>query len=163
MRISFNVDDTLILHDAGAPREYLVPWYWRWWYNEPLRLGTRELMLALLKRKCDVCLYTNAIRSPHYLRRWFKTIGIPLTEVVDAERHDAAVRSLPFTGYTPSKYPPAFGIDLHVDDSEGVAEEGRMHGFHVLVVGPDDPDWVERVLAAVDQQCKKNAATDEHG
>jgi hypothetical protein len=49
----------------------------------------------------------------------------------------------------PSKYPPAFGIDLHVDDSEGVAEEGRRHRFAVVVVSPRDPDWAARVLAAV--------------
>ncbi len=50
----------------------------------------------------------------------------------------------------PSKYPPAFGIDLHIDDSEGVGLEGERHGFTVVVVSPEDPDWVTRVLEAVD-------------
>jgi hypothetical protein len=50
----------------------------------------------------------------------------------------------------PSKYPPAFGIDLHVDDSEGVGLEGQRYGFAVVVVSPEDPDWAARVLEAVD-------------
>ena len=49
----------------------------------------------------------------------------------------------------PSKYPPAFGIDLHVDDSEGVRMEGDEHGFRVVVVRPDDENWIQRVLDAV--------------
>jgi hypothetical protein len=49
----------------------------------------------------------------------------------------------------PSKYPPAFDIDLHVDDSEGVRMEGDEFGFRVVVVRPDDENWTERVLDAV--------------
>jgi hypothetical protein len=48
----------------------------------------------------------------------------------------------------PSKYPPAFGIDLHVDDSAGVWEEGQRHHFSVVVVSPEDPDWASQVLEA---------------
>ena len=51
----------------------------------------------------------------------------------------------------PSKYPPAFGIDLHIDDSEGVLEEGREHGFRVVVVTPNDERWTEKVLDAVSE------------
>jgi hypothetical protein len=58
----------------------------------------------------------------------------------------------------PSKYPPAFGIDLHVDDSEGVAEEGRRHHFGVVVVSPQDPEWTATVLAAVEARVSKTSA-----
>jgi len=61
------------------------------------------------------------------------------------------VKKSQFAGYMPSKYPPAFGIDLHVDHAEGVATEGREHGFRVVVVSPTDADWAKRVLAAVDE------------
>jgi hypothetical protein len=50
---------------------------------------------------------------------------------------------------TPSKFPPAFDIDLHVDDSEGVRSEGHDHGFRVVVVDPQDENWAQRVLDAV--------------
>lgn len=155
MRISFNVDDTLVLHDPAAPKEVNVRWYWRWLYNEPMRLGTKALLQALIERKCEICLYTTSIRRPRYLRGWFKRIGIPLADVIDVERHEQTVGRMTFPGYTPSKYPPAFGINLHVDESEGVAEEGRLHGFEVLVISPADLDWTRRVLEAVDAKLQK--------
>ena len=49
----------------------------------------------------------------------------------------------------PSKNPAAFGISLHVDDSDGVRLEGERHGFRVVVLSPDDEGWVRKVLAAV--------------
>ncbi len=55
-----------------------------------------------------------------------------------------------FTKYV-SKYPPAFDIDLHVDDLEGVGMEGAEHGFAVVVVDMRDESWAQRVLEAVRQ------------
>ena len=56
----------------------------------------------------------------------------------------------------PSKYPPAFGIDFHVDDSEGVKIEGEEHGFRVVIVRPDDEHWARVVLDAVVQDNSAN-------
>ncbi len=47
----------------------------------------------------------------------------------------------------PVKYPPAFGIDLLIDDSVAVEAQGRAHGFRVLRLGPGDLDWGRRVMA----------------
>ena len=70
--------------------------------------------------------------------------------IVNSERH---LHGLALHGFSrlPSKYPPAFGIDLHVDDSEGVQMEGDAHGFRVVVVRPEDERWAQRVLHAVAQ------------
>jgi len=46
-----------------------------------------------------------------------------------------------------TKYPPQFGIDLLVDESEGVRIEGERYGFAVLVVSPTDADWAAKVRA----------------
>jgi hypothetical protein len=151
MRISFDVDDTLVLYDAAVPLENNVSWLWRWRYREPLRYGTKALMQALLERKCELWIYTTSYREPRYMRGWFRSFGVPLTGVVNQDEHDRVVKKSQFPGYVPSKYPPAFGIDLHVDDSEGVAIEGREHGFRVVVVPPSDLDWANRVLAAIDE------------
>jgi hypothetical protein len=141
MRISFDIDDTLVC-DPALPTEQHVPIWWRPWYAERLRQVTRELLRELLGRRHQLWIYTTSYRSPRYLRGWFRCLGVPVDGVVNQVRHERTVGRR-----GPSKYPPAFGIDLHVDDSEGVAEEGRRHGFAVLVVAPDDPDWVGRVLA----------------
>jgi hypothetical protein len=143
VRISFDVDDTLVC-DASVPVELCVPPWKRLWYPERLRHGTRGLMRALLDRRHEIWIYTTSYRSPSYLRGWFRSFRIPITGVVNQDRHERVVGRC-----GPSKYPPAFGIDLHIDDSAGVAEEGRRHGFDVVVVAPHDLDWAARVLEAV--------------
>jgi FMN phosphatase YigB (HAD superfamily) len=151
MRISFDVDDTLVLHDPALPSEMVVPWWWRWRYPEPLRRDTKRLLQTLHAAGHELWIYTTSYRQPRYMRGWFKSFGVPLAEVINQDRHDLAVKKSQFAGYMPSKYPPAFGIDLHVDHAEGVATEGREHGFRVVVVSPTDADWAKRVLAAVDE------------
>jgi hypothetical protein len=63
---------------------------------------------------------------------------------INQRDHDAVVGRL-----GPSKLPPAFGIDLHIDDSEGVRWEGERHGSAVLVLAADEQDWADRVREAV--------------
>ncbi len=150
MRISFDIDDTLIC-DSSVPTEQWVPWWRRWRYPERLRRGTRSLLIALTRRGCRLWIYTSSGRSPQYLKAWFASFGIPLEGVVNLDRHERVVG---LRG--PSKFPPAFGIDLHVDDSSGVAMEGADHRFAVLVVSPGDSDWVERVLSEVDARIRLN-------
>ncbi len=50
-----------------------------------------------------------------------------------------------------SKYPPAFGIDVLVDDLPGVVLEGERCGFRVIQVGPKNEQWVETVLAGLER------------
>lgn len=143
-RISFDVDDTLT-GIAGMPVEPSPRWWWRWWHRpEPLRLGTVAVMNELRRRGCEVWIDSTSYRSPGYLRGWLRAHGVRVAGVVNQNRHDRVVGRR-----GPSKLPPTFGIHLHVDDSAGVAEEGRRHRFAVVVVPPGDPDWVDRVLAAV--------------
>jgi hypothetical protein len=143
MRISFDIDDTLVCGPAVLA-EQLIAWWRRWRYSELLRRGTRSLMQELLRRHCDIWLYTTSYRSPRYLRGWFRSLDIRLGGVVNQHLHERIVGR-----QGPSKYPPAFGIDLHVDDSEGVGQEGKKHHFAVVVVSPSDADGTSRVLEAV--------------
>jgi hypothetical protein len=79
-------------------------------------------------------------------------MGIPVEGVINRTLHERAVG---LRG--PSKYPPAFRIDLHIDDSLGVAMEGADHQFAVLVISPEDPDWARRVLEEVDARIRSNS------
>ena len=81
------------------------------------------------------------------IRFWLLRYGIPVDGVVNEEKHrrELAGRRFP---RLPSEYPPAFGIDFHVDDSLGVQMEGETYGFRVVVVQPSDPSWADKVLAA---------------
>jgi hypothetical protein len=151
MRIAFDIDNTLIPQRDEFPVEPSVPFpLLRIWFRESLREGTRRLLRELRARGCDIWLYTTSGRESSYLRSWFLLLGVPLGGVVNYHRHEALMRA----GRCPncSKYPPAFGIDLLVDDSDGVVLEGRQHGFDVLLINPEDQNWEDRVLAAIDER-----------
>lgn len=83
------------------------------------------------------------------VRLWLWLHGVHIDGVVNSGAHDRALAGRKFHR-TPSKYPPAFGISLHVDDSDGVRIEGEINGFQVLVVRPDDQEWTVKVLLATE-------------
>jgi beta-phosphoglucomutase-like phosphatase (HAD superfamily) len=152
VRISFDLDDTLVCHGGGACSEPRPSWVSRlvhWAPDEPLRRGAPDLIHTLQDRGWEVWIYTTSYRPPRSVRRWLRSYQIEIERVINQVEHDSQVvkQSDPFVKPAPSKNPRAFGIRLHVDDSEGVAEEGRRHGFHVVVIRPDDPNWAATVLA----------------
>lgn len=144
LNISFDIDDTLVC-GAQTPAEPFVPFWARRRYAEPVRAGTGALLRALRARRCRIWVYTTSRRPQRYLHGWFRSAGVPLAGAVNLCEHE---RTLGFRG--PSKYPPAFGIDLHVDDSLGVQLEGAEHGFRVVCVAPSDRHWCDSVLRSVD-------------
>ena len=149
LRISFDIDDTLAcqFHHCAAEHSRLPAIIHRW-LGEPLRTGTRGLTRELRRRGCSVWIYTSSGRTPSYIRRWLFLYGVRVDGVVNSVRHGHALAKHGFS-HSPSKFPPAFAIDLHVDDSEGVRLEGHDHGFRVVVVRPDDASWTQSVLDAV--------------
>lgn len=151
MRVSFDLDDTLICYGTGTPREPRPAWYWRAIASdEPLRRGARALMRSLRDRGCELWVYTTSHRPPLSVKLWLRSYGVRVRRVVNQDVHDRHLRRTP-SDYPPSKNPRAFGIDLHVDDSDGVRVEGEQHSFRVVVVSPDDEAWAGKVLAAVEE------------
>ena len=149
VRISFDIDDTLAcqLHHCDVEQSRLPDCVHRW-LGEPLRFGTRALIRELRRQGCSIWVYTSSGRTPAYIKRWLLLHGIRVDGVVNSEVHSRAL-AMHGMSHSPSKFPPAFDIDLHVDDSEGVQSEGHEHGFRVVVVRPDDQSWTHRVLDAV--------------
>jgi FMN phosphatase YigB (HAD superfamily) len=158
MRISFDLDDTLVCHQPGVPQEPRLPWYLGWLVIEPLRRGAVDLMRQLRSRGWEVWIYTTSHRPESAVRRWLRLHGARIDGFVNQDVHDSYLRRAP-QDRPPSKNPAAFGIDLHVDDSEGVRIEGEEHGFRVVVVAPDDREWVDRVLHAASELQQRNANT----
>jgi hypothetical protein len=148
VRISFDIDDTLAcqLHHSAVEQSRLPAFVHRW-LGEPLRIGTRDLTRALRRQGCSIWVYTSSGRTPSYIRRWLLLHGIHVDGVVNSVRHKHALTARGLSN-SPSKLPPAFDIDLHVDDSEGVQIEGFDHGFRVVVVHPEDENWAQKVLDA---------------
>lgn len=149
IRISFDIDDTLACQRHHcATEQSRLPVFVHRWLGEPLRIGTRSLTQELRRQGCSIWVYTSSGRTPSYIRRWLLLYGIRVDGVVNSVRHHHAL-TVHGLSNSPSKFPPAFDIDLHVDDSEGVKIEGYDHGFRVVVVRPDDENWAQRVLDAV--------------
>ena len=145
MRVAFDLDNTLIRCGHNFPLEKPQRRIWaRLLGNEQLREGIKELTDACRQRGWEVWVYTTSYRSAWRIRRLFWLHGIRLHGVVNQQRHDREVRP------RCTKHPPSFGIDLLIDDSEGVRIEGERHGFRVLVVAPEDVQWAEKVRAALD-------------
>ncbi len=145
MRLAFDLDNTLIRcgHDfpLAIPQRRILA---RLLSNEHLRHGIKELTDHCRQRGWEVWVYTTSYRSAWRIRRLFWLHGIRLDGVVNQQRHDREVTA------RCTKHPPNFGIDLLIDDSEGVRIEGERHGFRVLVVRPEDGQWTEKVRAALD-------------
>ena len=142
MRIAFDLDNTLIRGEHDFALETPTRPFWAWLLGkEALRAGTGELCAYCRAQGWEVWVYTTSYRSAGYIRRLFWLHGIRLAGVVNQARHDreVTVRS--------TKYPPRFGIDLLIDDSEGVRLEGERYGFNVLVVSSLDAEWAAKVRA----------------
>src|SRR3954464_9885520 len=117
MRISFDIDDTLICYQASVPREPSLSWYWRLLvHDEPLRQGARSLMRGLRERGWELWVYTTSHRDPGSVGRWLWLHGVRVGGVINQGVHDRRLRRTSRDD-APSKNPRAFGIDLHVDDS----------------------------------------------
>ena len=119
MNIAFDLDNTLI--SSNFPPEE-CRWLRRMFLKERLRRGTKWLFRHLRSRGHRIWIYTTSCRSEKYISRLFHAHGLNLDGIVNLDRHN--LKTPPC-----SKYPPAFGIDLLIDDSPGVEREGRTHGF----------------------------------
>lgn len=144
MRIAFDLDDTLIpsvhVFPTENPSRKLLG---RPLANAPLRLGTTHLLRILMSQGHELWIYTTSDRSSFRVRQLFNIPGIRIGGVVNGDLHSRSVRQ------DCSKYPPAFGIDLLVDDSPCVMIEAKRLRFRAVLIRPDDEKWVEVVLEAV--------------
>lgn len=138
MTISFDLDDTLIPGTKIFPVEKLN-WFQKILGVEPIRAGSIELMKLLKSQGHSICIYTTSFRNPLSIRMAFRSYGVPLHQVINQKKHNMTLKE---RRNICSKYPPAFGIDLHIDDSLGVGLEGVKFKFKVIIIDESDPSWV---------------------
>ncbi len=143
-RIAFDLDDTLLSAINEFPYEAFPPPRWVQLLGyEPLRISTKSLFRTLrAQHQIETWVYTSSFRSKSYIKRLFWIYGIHLDGVINGAIHKRRLKNM---HYKPSKFPPAFGIDLLVDNSEGVKIEGEQHHFEVLCINPLDKDWHQKV------------------
>ena len=147
MIISFDLDDTLIAGADKFPTEKQNI-FQRILQNmlglEKLRLGTTALFKDLRNKNHQIYIYTTSFRSLLKVKLTFLVYGLYLDFIVNQQVHNEQVGQ---QNKKCSKYPPTFGIDIHIDDSLGVRMEGEKYNFKTIIIAGNDTDWIKIVLA----------------
>ena len=142
MQISFDLDGTLISYNNEFPAEKRS-----WWAKllgiEPIRKGTKTLIKTLQSQGNEVHIYTTSLRSKSHIRRMFRYYGIKIGKIITQKENEHTLQSLKISA---SKYPKAFGFDLHIDDAQGVQSEAEQYDFKVIIISPNDTSWIEKIL-----------------
>ena len=139
MIISFDLDDTIISKTKfPLEKETLLHQILG---IEGIRLGTRDLFKELKARGHKIYIYTTSFRSKSKIRLMFYAYGIPVDYIINQQSHIRNVKSKNI-----SKFPPQFGIDVHIDDSPGVKMEGEKHGFRTIIVSDNDEKWTTKII-----------------
>lgn len=140
LRVAFDLDDTLIIPNSKYVEEIVqYKLLSKIFKVEKLRLGTKEIFDFFEEENCELWIYTTSYRSIQYIKWLFLVHAIKLNGIVNQEIHKKNM------SLNISKYPPAFNIDILIDDSKGVLIEGKQNNFKVIQVEPDNLNWVEKI------------------
>lgn len=142
MTISFDLDDTLIPGTTRFETEKQTIVH-RLLGLEKIRLGTIELFKELRYKGYRIYIYTTSFRSTARIKLTFYSYGIPVDSAINQQRHDKQLKE---NRTRTSKFPPAFDIDVHVDDSPGLRIEGERLNFRTIIVDAHDKNWGQTIL-----------------
>ncbi|RKN79841.1 HAD family hydrolase [Ulvibacterium marinum] len=141
MNISFDLDSTLIPNGKEFETEKLGG-FARLFGIEEIRKGTAELITELQNQGNKVHIYTTSFRTKGKIRRILKYYGIKVDRIVNQEENQHVLKS---RNINASKYPTAFGFDIHIDDSKGIEMESERYNFRVIIVEPTDKNWIDKI------------------
>ncbi len=142
MIISFDLDDTLIPGTKQFETEKRNI-FQQLTSQEKIRLGTIILFKELRTRGHLLYIYTTSLRSIAYIKLMFYSYGIPVDKIINQQKHNRTLREKQTMA---SKFPPAFDIDIHVDDSSGLKIEGDRFQFKTIIIHENDKNWVKTIL-----------------
>lgn len=147
MRIAFDLDGTLVKEDEDFPLETIVNKHLS---NECLRKGICQLFQQLLQANHEPWVYTISFRSKEQIIRLFQKYNLELPGVINYTVHTNAYPDFKGIFRGLYKYPPAFKVDLLVDNLPAIAKEGIEYNFDVIIIKPEDDQWTEKVLRKVE-------------
>lgn len=145
MIISFDIDNTLIPYSDEFPveeRRFKA----KLLGAEPIRKGTIKLFKDLEHEGHQIWIYTTSFRIKLQLKRTFWAYGLSPSNFINETINQKKLKQHRCRA---SKNPKLFGIDLHIDDSEGVRIEGERYGFRTIIISPDDQHWVQKILSNI--------------
>ncbi len=145
MIISFDIDNTLIPYSDEFPVEKRS-FRGKMLGAEPIRKGTIQLFKELEGQGHELWIYTTSFRTKLNIKRTFWAYGLSPTRIINETIN---LNLLKQHQCKASKIPKLFGIDLHIDDSEGVGIEGERYGFRTIIIPPNDRDWVQKIMSNI--------------
>lgn len=155
MKISFDLDGTLIpLGENVFPVERKKA-FQKKLEIESLRVGTKSVFKALKMAGHEVGIYTTSFRSQRMIRFWLWSYGLKADFIINEQLAGPKLRQLNMGA---SKYPPAFNIDLHIDDLPGIAMEGERYEFETILVD-NNVQNLEAILSDVSNLGRRVAAS----
>ena len=97
----------------------------------------------------EVWIYTTSFRDQFWTRLMFRAYGTRVTRMINQRDHVRKLKQMHSKFKHCSKFPPAFGIDLLIDECQGVLLESQTFNFNVIQVDPDDNNWDNTIRQAV--------------
>ncbi|TXK49005.1 HAD family hydrolase [Pontibacter qinzhouensis] len=143
MTVSFDLDGTLIPFQEDDFATEKRNFFQRLIGIEPIRMGATFLFKELNRRGHKVGIYTTSYRNITWIRFQLLTYGIRTDFVINEALNRAKLQT---KNLSCSKYPPAFNIDLHIDDAAGVAIEGEKLNFKTILLLKNDLDWLDKII-----------------
>jgi hypothetical protein len=158
MKISFDLDDTLFVNEDRVKIEKELKFPHKYFYTEKLRYGTIDIMKKVTKNNIELWIYTTSFRTQRYIKEYFSKYGIKINinNIVNGQRHNNEVQKNRVE-ILPSKYPPKYKIDLHIDDDISVKENGDIYGFKVILIKDSMDNWGEELWEII-LKIKSNCA-----
>jgi hypothetical protein len=154
LRISFDLDQTLISQDSDWQAEPDLEGFrggkWR------LRKGAVELFEWIREHDHEIWIYTNSYTGWTDIASWFQNCGIPVDGVINQIVHDQK-RNAQDPKCDLEKNPKWFGIDLHFDDLDELAKQGRIYK-----IDPLDFAWTDKVKKYINEKTKTKAFLMKH-
>jgi len=150
--ISFDLDNTLIPYSNEFPVEKKSLWG-RLLGGESLRKGTPFLFRSLENKGHEIWIYTTSLRSEASMKRTFRSYGLGPSRFINQNTNQRVLSS---KNCRASKNPTLFGIDIHIDDLEGVQIEGDQWGFRIILLPTDMVDWTEFILDEMEKERSKH-------
>ena len=145
MKISFDLDGTLIPFSDEFETEKLG-FFGKLIGVEKIRKNTPELFLYLKERGHSINIYTTSFRKKNKIRRTLRYYKLSADRIVNQFENRRTLEKIQISS---SKYPKAFGFDIHIDDSEGVQLEGEKFLFDTIILDPKDSAWIDTIKARV--------------
>ncbi|MBO9584735.1 MAG: hypothetical protein J7574_11305 [Flavobacterium sp.] len=141
MIISFDLDDTLISSSKFDSEKTNL--FHKLFSIEKLRKGTVGLFRELKRQQHRIYIYTTSYRSIIRIKWMFYFYGVSVDYIINEQKH---LREIKKFNFRCTKFPPIFGIDVHIDDSEGIKIEGEKYGFKTIVISEKDENWSQTIL-----------------